>query len=267
MNVHPLIKRSENFFDQLEVIPMSFGLWMATAIGLVIARDFFESILSFQATSKVASFHLAHFPIFFLSLLLAVIFLLHFFSHVDILKISRMSIFFFGVILLPILVDSVIKWIYPQNILYVYVEKDLWRHFLYFFYLPVPDANIPYGIRLEIMSIVLTSFIYIHVKRRNFLWSLAGSLCIYLACFIAISLPALVGLIHAALSRWIPIMNLGDVMMLLNSSYFDMGLRLVSIVQLMLLTLFAGIWYWRYDARKCQALLSNARVTRCLHYI
>jgi len=262
-----MIKIIENFFDRLQQTPMSFGLWISSFLGIVILRDFFESILSFQSVSSATSFHLVHFPLFFLSLFLAVIVLLHFFSRVDAVSIARMGIFFFGIILFPILVDFLIQCVYSQNVLYVYVEKDLGWHFTHFFLLTTIDPNIPYGIRLEIISIVLFSFCYISIKRKSFLWALWGSFCIYVACFIAIALPALIEIVHHAVAARLPFVNLGNTGTLLNSADHDTGLRLVSIVQLLCITVLAGVWYWRYDQRKCRALLSNMRATRCLHYI
>ncbi len=261
-----IIEKVDLFFCHLEETPISFGLWIATFFGIVVVRDFLESALSFQSVSLMNAFHLLHFPIFFLSLFLSIILLLHFFSRECVLKISRMAIFFFPVILLPIFVDFLLQCVRPQSVLYVYVEKDLWWHFLNFFYFLVDNPSIPYGIRTEIAFIIITSFIYIYVKKKNCLRAALGSFCIYCACFLAISLPAIIGKIHGVLAFHVPALNLGNVTMLLNSIHSDMALRLVSITQLIFLSLFLGIWYWRYDAQKFQALLLNIRITRCVHY-
>ncbi|KPK97596.1 MAG: hypothetical protein AMJ95_08190 [Omnitrophica WOR_2 bacterium SM23_72] len=259
--------RFKNFISRLEAINIGFGLWIASVLGIILLRDCLESLVSLGAFPIPDLFHLLHVPIFFISLFLAIILLLHFFSGVEIIKVSRVGLMFFSIILMPVLLDFFISLAVKREVVYQYIMEDAGKNFLLFLNPFVRLSQITFSLRVEIACISLLSFIYIRLKRNRFWISLGGAFCVFALCVFYGSIPAVLTKLTASFFRFLIFLS--------KFIYLDLPPKLtavvdesvVVIIQLSLTLLLVMIWFWRYDARKFQALWRNFRWMRVSHYI
>lgn len=259
--------RFKNFISRLEAIDIGFGLWMASALGIILIRDCLESLVSLGSFPIPVLFHLLHVPIFFISLLLAIILVLHFFSRVEIIKVSRVGLMFFSIILLPVLLDFFISLAVKRDVVYQYIMEEPGKNSLLFFNPFVKLSQITFSLRVEIACITLLSFIYIRLKRSRFWVSLLGAFCVFVLCLFYGSIPAVLTELTVFFFRFLLFLS---KFIYLNMPPKLMGVvdeRVIVIIQLLLTLFLVIIWFWRYDARKCQALWRNFRWMRVSHYI
>jgi len=256
----------KNFINRVEENDIGFGLWLSAAFCVIFARDFLENALSFNAVPRINSFHFLHFPVFFISMLLAVIILLHIFSKTEIAKVSRIGLIFFALIIVPMPVDYLISRFTGEDISYLYIIDNVPKNFAVFLNPLVKIGSIPYGIRLEIALVMLLSMLYIFVKRRNIFVSLAGGCAVFLVCFFYISIPALLIAGSKFLSALLPALKLDPPTLTEIFTEGDLAQRRVSIIELVLAVFLAAVWFWRYSPEKFKALLGNLRFSRLAHY-
>lgn len=259
------MNKTKNIINRTEEKEISFGLWICTVLFIIFLRDFFENVLSYHSVNKIEAFHFIHGPVFFIDTLLGVIILLHFFSEVEITRVSRICASFFIIILLPILVDYFIHLISGIAISYKYIFENLKGNLLYFFN-PFKKLVPTYGMRVEITGISALSFLYIYIKRKNIFLSLLGSFFVFLLCFSSISLPAVLIAIFKFLLSLVPLFNMDNKTLSAIFSGSELAQKRITIVELVITLLLAAIWFWRYNRSKFDALLRNLRFSRSLHY-
>lgn len=264
-----LIKRYENN-------AVSFGLWISTALCLIFLRDTLETVVADHSFPFVHPFHLVHVPVFFLSLLLAIIVVLHFFSGTEILKVSRLSLIMFVIILFPPVMDLIVSAFNPRDISYGYIQDNLGRNFIHFFdpFFKIP--TVPPSLRIEIAILTVVSFGYIFLKRKRVLLALPGAFCVFGVCFFYGALPAIFANLYlffaSVVGRFIQFLNVifpgakatGPYAIRHEGTLEDPSLLVIELFMTLIFTL---IWFWRYDKIKLTALLKNFRFSRVFHYL
>ncbi len=248
------------FILSTEKLPIGFGLWMATALSIIFIRNSLESLIDYGKFPDITAFDLVHVPVLFLSVLLGVILILHFFSATGVAALSRTCLIGFLVILVPILVDLIpaLRGT-PTN--YNYVFENPGVKFLNFFNPFYSAPDIPISQRLEVAIITILSFIYIVVKTGRLVRAVLGALCIFLLIFAYGALPAFIinafnGLVYPVLKLFLK----GPVGATMDES-------VIVITQLFSLTGLCAMWYWRYDSHKFRAIVGNLRWERSVHYV
>jgi 4-hydroxybenzoate polyprenyltransferase len=266
----------KNLINKFETADIGFGLWLATALCIIYVRDALETIVVDGSFPFVHPFHLVHVPLFFLSLLLGIIVVLHFFSKTPIEKVSKAALVLFLVILLPPVADLVINLFRPRPVFYGYIEMDLLKNFVNFFNPFFSIETVPASLRIEIALIVILSFLFILLKRSNFISSLLGGLFVFLACFLFGALPGifinLFLFFRPLLSYCARFINVLFHNNTARHAVVRTGEGVLQdpsllILELILAVALAGIWFWRYDRAKCAALMKNLRLIRVLHYL
>ncbi len=261
------MEKFRDFIKRSEESPIGPSLWIATALAIIFARDSIESIVSVGSFPEADLFHLFHVPVFFLSLLLAIILLLHFFSKEKIDKVSRVSLLFFTIILFPALLDFFISQVVKREVTYQYIEQGLAQNLLQFLNPFVKLSQVPFSLRLEVAFISLLSFVYIFLKRRSVSLSVLGALSVFLLCVFYGSIPAVLSGIILALFRFLLFLTKFFQIPASGKLTAVVDENVVVILQLLFgLALFA-VWFARFDPKKLKVLYRDLRLTRILHYI
>lgn len=255
--------RLTRFIERYENMPMGFGLWLSVALFIIFVRDGIECVISTQGFAVADAFHLLHVPVFFISLLLFLIVILHFFAKTGIQKVSKIALAPFSIIAFPVLLDLIFTHFTKAKITYYYIEDNFWLSFLRFFDPTYAIPELPRSIRLEITLVTLMAFGYIFLKRKKVLPPFLGALSIYLLCFLYVSVPAVLIELVKLLSFVINILHLKSFP--LPEGVIDEGV--LVLLELLLASFLALIWLWRWDPKKCRAVIKNMRPTRSLHYI
>ena len=163
-------------------MPLGLGLWLSSVLFIIFVRDGLECIISTQGFALADAFHLVHVPVFFISLLLFLIIILHFLSKEDIQKVSRISLIPFSIIVLPVLLDLVFWYFTKTRVSYFYIEDNFWISLLRFFDPTYNIPELPRSVRLEIAVVTLMASVYIAIKRKKVLPTVLGALSVYFLC-------------------------------------------------------------------------------------
>jgi 4-hydroxybenzoate polyprenyltransferase len=257
-----------------EESPLTFGQWIFASLCIVVLRCAFETVMTGKEFPFIHPFYLVHFPLFFLSLLLTIIVFLHFFTQTDIVKVSKLAIYFFPLILFPAIVDFIFILLTKKEMEYFYITENVGLNFINFFNPFFRIADFPLTLRLEIALATLGSFVYIFLKRRKVFLSLGGAFFIFATCFFYIAIPGIfintcvfvTPFLHTAVHFLRNLLGLGSR----GSEVVSEGVFLdqnLMIVELFVAFVTVVVWYYRYDRNKWLALVRNLRWTRSLHYM
>ncbi|MBP7835910.1 MAG: UbiA family prenyltransferase [Candidatus Omnitrophica bacterium] len=258
------MEKIKRFIRHCEESSLGFGLWIAAALAIIFIRDSLESLISTQAFPEFTLFHLLHVPVFFLTALISIIVLLRLFTREDILKISKISLVFLAIIILPVSFDLIAKLATGAQISYEYVNGNVRQVVLNFFNPFFSIPGVPYSLRIEIFIICVFVFIYVFLKTNKVLLSaLAAFLAVGLCVFYG-TLPGLIvaGFVKVVSLLWrIPYPFLRGRMIegTVNES-------VIVIVELIFALLVTAIWFRLYDARKFRVVIRDFRVSRYLCY-
>ena len=253
---------------------IGFGLWISAALSVIFIRDCVETAVVDHSFPFIHPFHLVHVPLFFISVFLAVIVLLHFLSGEKIDKVSKISLIFFPSIIFPPLLDLVLSLISPRQVSYGYIQEDVWKNLIHSFDPFYKMEAVPPSVRIEVAIVVILAFIYIFLKRRRVFLSLAGSLLIFTVIFLYGSLPAVfvnlfvffAPLLHGFV-RFLHFFSHSLAPEALTSSAGILDDPSILIIELFVTLFLVVVWFLRYDKEKGRALLKNFRWTRALHYL
>ncbi|MFA4990110.1 MAG: hypothetical protein WC576_04985, partial [Candidatus Omnitrophota bacterium] len=165
------MEKIKRFIRYCEESNIGFGLWVAVALAIIFIRDSLESLVSTQAFPTFTLFHLVHVPVFFLAVLISIIVLLRLVTGEDILKISKISLVFFALIIFPVTCDLMITLTTGASISYEYVSANVQEAVVNFFNPFFNIPGVPYSLRAEIFIICLLSFFYVFLKTNKILLS------------------------------------------------------------------------------------------------
>ena len=258
------MEKIKRFIRHCEESNMSFGFWIAAALAIIFIRDTLESLVSTQAFPTFTLFHFLHVPVFFLTALISIIILLRLFTREDILKISRISLIFFAIIIFPVILDLSVTLVTGASISYEYVNGDVRQVVLNFFNPFFSIPGVPYSLRIEIFIICVFVFIYVFLKTNKVLLSglaafLAAGLCVFYG-----TLPGLIvaGFVKVVLLLWrIPYPFLRGRMI---EGTVDESV--IVIIELIFALLVTAVWFRLYDVRKFRVVIKDFRVSRYFCY-
>lgn len=256
----------KSFFNRIENSSIGLGLWICTALCIIFVRDFLESAINFSSFGEIDPFHFIHIPVFYISILLAVIILLHLFSKVEITKVSKMSLIFFGIIILPIFIDFFVYSALGEDMDYLYIVENLKSNFLNLLNPLVKIQGVTYGMRMEIAAISILSFFYIFMKRNKIFLSFLGGFFVFAICFFYISIPGMLIGFFKFLSSFIPLIKLDNANLSAMFTTDELAESRVTIVELVITSILTAVWFWRYNHTKFKALFRNLRFSRSMHY-
>ena len=256
------MEKIKRFIRHCEEVNLGFGLWIATALAIIFIRDSIESLVSTHAFPTFTLFHLLHVPVFFLTTLISIIIVLRLATREDILKISKISLIFFAIIILPVTFDFILSLVSGVNISYEYVTGNVRQVVLNFFNPLFSIPGIPYSLRLEILIICIFSFLYVFLKTNKILLSGLSAFLVFGICALYGTLPGL------AVAGFVRVFSL---ILRIPHSFFSGRMikgtvdeSVVVIIELVFALLVAAIWFSLYDSRKFKAVFKDFRFLRYL---
>ncbi len=243
------------FFDRLvnriEKGEVPFSLYVFTFLSAITLRNFLEYLVAQIHVKRLEWDVPVHYALFYISLGLSIVLLLHLMSGEKIEKVARtVSVGFLIIATVPV-TDLLLQiiWRYPITYLYMVPERheDILRNFLLFF---GDHLGAPPGMRLEIFCAMLFCGLYVFSKTKSIIRAVATGVLLYIIifwCYMAI----------CYLTEWLENalglpMDTTDRMMM--DAYLFLSLN----------TLIALLYLFKKDFFK--AILKDISLSRVLHY-
>lgn len=283
------MKALSQILDNLENKPFGFGLFVATFLSIVILRSFLENFAALNIGGYNFFFQwtagLVHFPLWFLNVFIWTSIIAYLFTKEKIIKIARLMIFSFPIILFPVIIDLMLtagegvelSYLFPQSI------KELFSQTLYFF----TNKNLSIGLRAEIFISSAAVIFYAYRKTKNILKTI-GATIIFYTTLIAIhgSLPGIIFIFEKSIRDFSSATDIysyyGSVLlsnwsMLIGRGYFPVnqaprefiyGIFNLATALFIFIMLNIGLllFFYFWDKEKFLAFLKNLRMERLAHY-
>lgn len=190
------------------------------------------------------------YTVFYTALAGWLIILLHWITKENILKTAKIVLSFFSLLLIAPVIDLIIT--HGQGVKMAYTDVLGWKDILIkFIKLGMPhEQGTTYGMKIEVIIVVLTSFIYFQVKTNRFFKSLFGAIGVYTSIFIFGILPFIINVFSTILPEPFSLIHYSRVHLLVILSA----------------TFFLAILYIA-DNKKFKMIAADIRPLRILHYL
>lgn len=270
----------KRLIQNIEDTPLSVMLWCLSFASIAILRGTLESFSSNGRDLYPLLAIFIHPPLFYLSLLLSLVILLHAITKTPVIKLLRLAIVGFALILLPPLIDFVLSG----------GRGDFQMHYMFH---PLPElvqkyftlfgsnftSGATYGIRTEFAIAIIFFVIYIFIKTHSWLKTGVGILALYTLVFVYGATPAIVGMLSyfprnpwgvtsiEILRKFLVARDIIGIHFGLDKvqSLFSVEMSLIFIP---LVALQLGILFYLWDRRKFLALFFSLRYLRLIfHFV
>lgn len=264
--------------NKISSLPMTIESWALSAVGIILIRIFLEH----YSSNEVGRFVLIdastviHYISFFIAVLLLSTLVLMFFSKKSLKESSSVALFGFMIIWFPPVLDLIISKGSGYTMHYLFLSFDtLVTAFITFFW-STAQNGITYGIRTEIIIVLIASFSVIYSYTKSFFKSFLATLVLYIGIFALVSIPSVLGMFQEqSIPRFIE-NSLLDSRIINNSSYpeqfgyervLDIGFNSLMTQVNLAVALLLGILICFVGYRdKLKVLFANSRPERILHY-
>tara|TARA_Y100000034_G_C6889291_1_gene408840 strand:- start:50 stop:2443 length:2394 start_codon:yes stop_codon:yes gene_type:complete len=242
------LKKIKNIITNIENSNIPFTYFILTFFFIVTLRNFLEL---FSSSTDITIGFFLHVYAFYVSIALAMILLFYYATKERIDKISKVVLTFFSIIIIPPIIDLLFSFGkgYLMTYLFPGTHENLLLRFFTFFG-SFDGVGITPGIRIEIGLVLLGSFIYFYIKKKNIMRNLFFTLLIYILFFTFAIMP----FIAQALLN------------LLNLDYSHSN-SLMSNIYLLLIFIFSNIILFIYNKKYFIELLKDIRFSRVAHYV
>ena len=219
--------------------------FIAVFLFTVLCRNFFEMYATGQDDHLLQV--LTYSP-FYIGLASWLILLMQLLTGESVIKVSRVVLPFFLLILLPPVADLLLGGGTQVRMRYIAVTNvtDMIRKFFTWL-----DPCISVGQRIEIALVIICSFFYFKTKCRSWIKSIFSAILIYASIFL---FGIFMFLLNTAF-QWLQLNYVADNIFLLPRFYFIITLFCLSII------------YYRHNKKVFIALLKDIRPLRMLHFI
>ena len=264
--------------NKISSLPLTIESWALSAVGIILIRIFLEHYSSNEAGRFVLidASTVIHYISFFIAALLLSMLVLMFFSKKTLKESSAIALFGFMIIWLPPVFDLVVSKGDGYTMHYLFLSfDDLARAFVTFFWSTAQDG-ITYGIRAEIIIVLIASFAVIYSYTKSIIKSFLAAFVLYIGIFALVSIPSVLGLFQGqSIPRFIE-NSLLNSRIINNSSYpdqfgyervLDIGFNSIMTQVNLAIALLIGILICLIGYKnKLKVLFSNSRPERILHY-
>lgn len=268
-----------NLLKKISSHPLSFESWLLSALGIVAIRIFLEQY-SNNLSGHFVLIDLStivQYTASFITILLSCTAVVLYFTKKSLREIASITLFAFTIIWLAPILDIIISAGKGYPIHYIFLSfKELVLAFFTGFWSTTPDG-MTYGIRIEIMFVVLGAFAVIYTYTKHILKSLAGALMLYFSIFLVDCIPSFLGIFQTSPIPYFIQQSITRSTIITNSTFsiqnlgfsrlMDLGFNsLMSQVNL-IIALIAIFFICVISYReKAKILIANARPERILHY-
>lgn len=262
-----ILEKLNRFVENLENSRGSFWAYLMTIICVIFLRNFLESFSDMDnfwtPVSPLAYF--VHYPMFYLCLLLALIAIFHWLTKEKITKITRITLFFFPIILLAPILDLLISGGQGYNISYMFEDSSALINRFVTFSWGYLGRGVSPGIQIELAVALLLTACYLFLKTGQIISVIIGVMVSYIVGFVFGSLPSLITVLWnltGSITSPNDIFS-GDVVLY----HFYSFNHKMTLVLFPIFLVELGLWYHQYNKKKFNALLKNLRGQRVLHYL
>jgi len=186
-----MFKSLRKIINSLENSKIPFIYFILTFIFVISLRNFIE-LFSDSDKSQISFAEFFHYDISYIALAMVIIILLYFFIKKDILKITRIVLTSFLILLIVPIIDLI--WSFGKGLNMAYMmpgyHSNLMQRFFTFFG-DFSGLGITPGIRIEIIIVLLGVFFYIYINSSRIIKSLLAVLFAYPICFFYLAAPFL----------------------------------------------------------------------------
>lgn len=273
-----MFNKLKRFFDSIESAQIGFGWWMVCFSCIIFIRNFLEGALeSVKTIGCVEDPYLSiiiftsHYPLLYISQFLILVILVRLLTRERIERISK-TVIAFWIIWFPPIFDFIWSGGKGEDIAYPHNFGQVWDFFVNCAnpWVSFPQTAPP-GIRIEFVIACVLSIVYIFIKTRNLIKSLAGALLFYIS-FIFYVFGFLVILAygwHALFPQMPPPADAGTLpyeQVFYAPSLIPIAFLAPSLLYLLVIVIGLFTWYYLYDRQRCLALVKNIRLTRSIHF-
>jgi 4-hydroxybenzoate polyprenyltransferase len=179
-----------NFFKANEKTPITLFNIFFSIISIVFVRTFLENFSSPYSSGYIfpPEILFIHFIYFYFSIIFSVILLLYFFTKTNFPELFSLSIKISPIVLFPPLFDLAMGegW----HIAYLFAgPKELFIDFLTFFG-PITKIGTTPGMRIEVVFIIIASYLFIFYKTSSKFKSVIGAFSVYVLFFVYLTFPS-----------------------------------------------------------------------------
>lgn len=270
----------DKFKSYLESIVLTPTSWLIGISSTLMVRFFLEALSSKSSSGIVASdaSTLVHYYLFFLSFALGSCMFFYFAIPKWQKVLPQMVIYLFVLTLLAPILDFIISRGNGLSMAYIfYNPKDLFHSLLTFF---GGTNGITFGIRIEVVIIILLSTFFIYKIQKSFLRAVIGAIILYLSIFVFVGMPSFISILSNANS---PLQFLGSS--ITNSSTFQNNLHgtllygypvraleigfnfLMGKIWFLVAVLLAGVWFVLNQNKKFIHIIKNSRPERVAFHL
>jgi 4-hydroxybenzoate polyprenyltransferase len=262
-----MVNKLKRIVIYLEKSRISFHGFLITFLGTIFLRNFLETFSDRDNFWTPVSFfaYFVHYPMFYLCLFMALVIILHWLTREKIVKITKILLFFFPIVLIAPILDLLLSGGQGYNMSYLFGDLSyLIRNFITFPWNYSGRGATP-GIQIELMVIFLLVICYLILKTGKPFRAVIGGIFFYVLVFVSGSIPSFITIFWNLKG---PITDaegmFGGEVVLYHFYSFNHKMALVFFP---LLLGELSLWFWLYDRRKFLALLRNLRGLRVFHYL
>jgi len=268
---------------------MTISQWILGFTGILFVRFLFDSISSPSAGGLIPSdpYTLVHYGLFFLSVVLGTACIVGYFCG-EYKNLMKIVLFGLPVIWVAPLIDIILSGGHGYKLTYIFdTGTKLLSDFLTFFG-PKLTSGATYGIRVEILLILVGVGYYIWLKTKSTGKTILGIFSVYVLGFIMASIPGLLytffQCFHTGCGNVVDTIQFFEnlvthsnifhntlhegVASMSNIRFFELGFnKLLSQILFIISFIFGGVLLWKIDREKFLAVMKNMRLERISSYI
>lgn len=184
----------ERILDAVERRNVSFLLWLGSFVSVVVVRTYLEALLGKTHSLPNATSMFLHFQLWNLNVLLGFTLVLAVLSKERIERVAKVTIFFFPLIILVPVLDSLITLGHGTTIRYISSTAELLSVAGSLFGLLYPTFLTP-GQVVVVWVVLTLAACYVYVKRKSYLWAMATLGILYMLGLFYGSMPVLTSFI------------------------------------------------------------------------
>jgi|TARA_Y100000310_G_scaffold318132_1_gene371830 4-hydroxybenzoate polyprenyltransferase len=190
-----IINLEKSIVNYLENLKIPFIYFILTFFSLIVLRIFLEEFSDIDSIGIKLEIFL-HLFLAFTALAILIIFLFYLLTKTNIIKVSKVVLPSFVIILLPPILDLILSKGKGYNM--AYMIPDIYNNLIlrYFtFFGDFPGIGVTPGIKIEIAIVLLASFIYFYLKNHDSIKSLFYTFLFYTLLFWLAATPFLIKIV------------------------------------------------------------------------
>ena len=264
-----------------ESLPITFESWIATFLGVVIIRTFFEQYPDFSPGRFVLIDlpTIVHYGISYLAIIVALMCILMFFGKIKMQEALAIGILGSSIIIIAPIIDLAVGGIGGYQISYFFIPlKELLFRFATFFSGHI-TSGITLGIQIETVLGIIFCYIYVRATTKNVYRAVGAALAFYCLIFFIFSTPSLIALfitervtpfnaiLQSAVSSHVIQNNIHPSFSATNIALFDLAFNKIMIgVNTVIAAVATAFLFFLGTRKKFIAIIKNSRPERIFHF-